>query len=149
MSLTPEVDEAVQKLTILVAPLLAGVLIYTILAAYLVASGTFAAENQAIMEFLPFVAVGLAPLLVAAPFVSKKILDSADRTAAATLRAWRTAHITAMAMREGLGLAGVTLGLLAGSVPWIVGLGTASLAAMALGWPRRLDLEERLRKTER
>jgi len=48
-----------------------------------------------------------------------------------------------------MGLAGITLSLVAGSVPWIVGFGAVSLAAILLGWPRRSELEERVRRARR
>jgi hypothetical protein len=59
---------------------------------------------------------------------------------------WFTATIVAMALREGAGILGLTLSLLAGSATWAVAFGVASVAAMILSWPRGEDLRERLRR---
>lgn len=144
-----EVDQTARTVTILAGAFAASVLAFMIVAAFLVASGVFSEGSPAILELLPVIGVTLLALPVAAPVVARKIIEAAGDTVDDVLRGWTQAHTVAMAMREGMGLAGVTLALVAGSVPWIVGFGAVSLAAIALGWPRRTELEERVRRVRR
>lgn len=144
-----EVDPTARTVRVLAGAFAASVLAFTVVAAFLVASGVFSEGSPAILELLPVVGVTLLALPVAAPFVGGKIRDAAGDTVDEVLQGWTQGHIVAMAMREGMGLAGITLALVAGSVPWIVGFGSVSLAAIALGWPRRSELEERVRRIRR
>lgn len=144
-----EVDQTARTVTILAGAFAASVLAFAVVAAVLVASGVFSEGSPAILELLPIIGVTLLALPVAAPVVGRKIIEAAGDTVDEVLQGWTQGHIVAMAMREGMGLAGITLALVAGSVPWIVGFGAVSLAAILLGWPRRTELEERVRRARR
>jgi len=144
-----ELDPTVRTVTILAGAFAASVLAFMVVAAFLVAIGVFSEGSPAILELLPVIGITLLALPIAAPFVGSKIADAAGDTADEVLQGWSQGHIVAMAMREGMGLAGITLSLVAGSVPWIVGFGAVSLAAILLGWPRRSELEEQVRRARR
>lgn len=146
---SPDVDPTARTVTILAGAFAASVFLFMTVAAALVASGMFSEGNPALAELLPVIGVGLLALPVAAPVVGRKIVEAAGDTVDEVLQAWTQGHIVAMAMREGMGLAGIMLGLVTGSVTWIVGFGAVSLAAILLGWPRRSDLEERVRRARR
>jgi len=152
-----ELDPTARTVTILAGAFAVSVFLFMTVAAVLVAGGIFAEGNQAILELLPVLGITLLALPLAAPVVGTKIIEAAGDTGDETggdtvdevLQGWSQGHVVAMAMREGMGLTGITLALVAGSVPWIVGFGAVSLATILLGWPRRSELEERVRRARR
>lgn len=138
-------DEQLRTLQMIVGSLVLGVGLFTGVAVYLIRSGTFGDTE----ELIPLEAVGavVAVLLLTAPLVAGRLKDTpagADRNT--VYQHFQTGTIVGMALREGAGLMGGILAMLSGSLPWLLGLTGVSMLAMILAWPRRDDLEERLRR---
>jgi len=142
------VDGRIRKAQTLVAALAMGVLTFTGFVVGVVATGTMPPATDAGLASLPLYGAPVAAILLAiAPMVRRRILDSApERDPSTAVARWFTATIVSMALREGAGLLGLVLSLLAGSATWAVVFGVASVGAMVLSWPRGRDLRERLRR---
>lgn len=141
-------DGRIRTAQTLVAALATGVLTFTGFVVGVVAMGTMPPAADAGMASLPMYGAPVAAILLAlAPMVRRRIIDSGAVTdRSTTVARWFTATIVSMALREGAGLLGVVLSLLAGSATWAVVFGVASVGAMVLSWPRGNDLRERLRR---
>ena len=148
MSGDATVEERIRAAQIVVAALAMGVLTFTGVVVGLVATGGTAPVAGAGMASLPLYGAPVAAILLAlAPVVRRRILDSGPaRDRAQAVGRWSTATIVSMALREGAGILGLVLSLLAGSATWAVVFGVASVGAMVLSWPRGDDLRERLRR---
>lgn len=136
-------DERFRVLHIIVGSLILGVVLFAAVAAWLITSGTFADFISPIP--LEAVGVGVVALIFLAPVLAGKAKEAppdADRDT--VFMQFQTGTIVGMAVREGAGLMGGVLALLAGSLPWLVGLAGASVLSMVLAWPKRDELEERL-----
>lgn len=142
----PEIrDEQLRTLQTIVGSLVLGVGLFAGVAVYLIRSGTFG-ETGALIA-LEAVGVVVVVLLLTAPLVASRLKDApagADRDT--VYQRFQTGTIVGMALREGAGLMGGILAMLSGSLPWLLGLTGVSMLAMILAWPRRDDLEERLRQ---
>jgi hypothetical protein len=142
------VEQRIRAAQIVVAALAMGVLIFTGVVVGLVATGGMITGPDPDLASLPLYGAPVAALLLAvAPVVRRRILDSGpapDRPSA--VARWSTATTVSMALREGAGLLGLVLSVLAGSATWAVVFGVASVGAMVLSWPRGDDLRERLRR---
>ena len=99
-------------------------------------------------EVALLVAVGLAAaLFAAAPVVERRLREAPPDASMSDVAArFQTATVAGFALREGAGLFGLVVALLSGTLSWALGFAAASVAAMALAWPKRADLEARLRK---
>lgn len=138
-------DERFRVLHIIVGSLILGVVLFAAVAAWLITSGTFVGTGPPVP--LEAVGVGVVALIFLAPVLAgrtKEAPPDADRDT--VFMQFQTGTIVGMALREGAGLMGGVFALLAGSLPWLVGLTGASVLAMALAWPKRDDLDERLRR---
>lgn len=88
-----------------------------------------------------------AALFIVAPVVERKLREAPPGASMSDVAArFQSGTIAGFALREAPGLLGLVLSLLSGTLPWALGFAGASLAAMALAWPKRGDLEARLRK---
>ena len=143
-------DPRIRQVHIVSGGLAAGVLAYTGIAAALVVSGAWTDAVLADSTVLAAVALAVALLLVLAPVLRRRILEGREPPGDAdeVLSRWVGASILGMALRDGAGVLGVTAGLLAASVPWILGFGIAALAAMGLAWPRGDEVRERMRRLQ-
>ena len=141
-------DRRPRVMAIITAALMMGVLFFTGTVAVLLTVGGFqpvaAPFTKTLLTFAAF-AGGIAVLV--APMLRSRLIESppgSDEDAIA--RRWTTGTLVAMALREFAGLQGLVFSLLAGSLPWALGFGLASVAAMGLAWPRGDDLADRLRR---
>ena len=89
--------------------------------------------------------VALALLL--APIVRRQI-DRAPRGAGADeiARRWQTAWVIGQALKEAVGIAGLVIGLLAGSSAWALGFAIASLGSMVMTPPWEHELRVRIHR---
>lgn len=144
-----EVEKRVRQLQIIVGAMAGGVFLYTIVAAALVMGGIMGGDGAFGNIVPPLTALVVVLLLALAPVVRRRMLESGR--AADTdevVQRWGNATIVGHALREGAGLLGVTIGLVTGSVAWILGLGVVSLTAMLLGWPRGDEVQQHVRRLE-
>lgn len=95
------------------------------------------------------IAVGVAifVMLLTAPVVRRAVQESGSPSPAELPNRWLTALLVASAVREGAGLLGIVLGLLAGSVTFIVGAGAVTVLAFLLSFPRGEELEATVRRS--
>jgi hypothetical protein len=98
---------------------------------------------------LPWFAGLAAVLLFLAPRIGRAIAQRAPADARSVIGAWTAGALVTAGLREAVGVGGLVLGLLAGSLPWALGFAGASVGALLLGLPRREVLRERLRWVER
>lgn len=149
MTHRPEVRERIRQARIIAGALMGGVGAYTIVAVVVVSLGILSSGGMFGTTFLGFVALFVLLLLVLAPILRRRVLESGrPADADEVLRRWMSASIVGLAVREGAGLFGVTIALVAGATPWILAFGLASLVAMGLAWPRADEVEERIRRVE-
>jgi hypothetical protein len=144
----PAIEARIRTAQIVAGGLVMGVLTFTAVVVALVVTGAMGSPPAAGLASLPvFGAFGAAVLLVVTPVVRRRILETGpagDRDT--VVGRWFTATIVAMALREGAGILGLALSLVAGSATWAAAFGVASVAAIILSWPRGEDLRERLRR---
>ena len=97
--------------------------------------------------FLIYAGVVVALGLPVAPFVRRRVEASppgADRGEVA--RRWQTGWLVGQVMKEGVGIVGLVLALLAGSELWALAFAVASVVSMLLTPPWERDLLARLRR---
>ena len=147
MSGDDTVEGRIRAAQIVVAALAMGVLTFTGVVVGLVMAGTIGVPAPALASLPLYGAGGAALLLALAPVVRRQILGAgAPKDRDTVIGRWFTATIASMALREGAGIVGIALSLVAGSATWAVVFGVASVGAMVLSWPRGDDLRERLRR---
>lgn len=144
-----EVQQAVTKALVISLALAAGVALYTAVAYYIRISGTLEPPlDLGEPVFLGIAAAGF--LLIIAADRAGALLGGGVPLASSTDAARRfiTAAIAAQAAREGVGIGGVTLGMIGGSATWILVFGIGTVAAMLLSLPKRSQLESLLDEVE-
>jgi len=148
--LLPEemVERAVQQQRLIAVALMAGVAIFAGVTLFLLLAGEVQVDTGALpAAVLPAAALGAIVLMGMAPIVQRKVSEApAGADGRTILERWRSANIVGLAIREGAGLTGIALSLVAGSVTWLLAFTFAALATMALAWPTRGEVEERLRR---
>jgi hypothetical protein len=142
------VEARIRTLQVIVAALATGVFTYTTVAVGLISTGALGTGGVTLGTAAPgAVALGVALLFALAPVVRRRVLHAGPAADGDQILArWFSASLVAMALREGAGLLGITVSLLAGSVPWVLGFGLASVAAMGLAWPRGDEVRDRVRR---
>jgi hypothetical protein len=98
-------------------------------------------------NLLALLGVVVALALLLAPFVRRR-LETASRGAGPDQIAqrWQIGWIVGQAIKEGVGLAGVVIGLLAGSTAWTLGFAVASLGSMIMTPPWEHELRLRIHR---
>jgi len=86
-------------------------------------------------------------ILPLAQIIRRKVQAVPPRaTPEEVVRRWQTGWIVGQALREVVGILGLTLALLAGSITWVWAFAAASLVSMLLSPPWEHDLRIRLRR---
>ncbi|HZD06018.1 MAG TPA: hypothetical protein VE173_14000 [Longimicrobiales bacterium] len=145
------IEQRMRTVQIIVLALVLGVVMFTGVAVAMIVAGLMSSGGELFGPgFLGFVALVVAVLLVLAPLLRRRVLESGEspQDEDAVLDRWMTATVVGMAVREGAGLMGVALALVSGSIPWTLIFGLASAAAMVLGWPRAEEVRERIRRIQ-
>lgn len=124
-----------------------GIALFTVVATVLVAGGSMGAAGTLPSTLLVGVGIAVLVMLGTAPMVRRVLMESGSPAPPELPRRWFTSLLVASAVREGAGLLGIVLGLLAGSVPFIVGMGAASVASMLLAFPRGDELDAAIRRS--
>lgn len=151
-----EVARVVRTGRTIVLAMAAGVALFTVVASVLVAGemagglpgpGSEGGTEGGWTVMLLGVGIAILVMLLTAPVVRRTVQESGPPTPAQLPNRWLTALIVASAVREGAGLLGIVLGLLAGSVTFIVGAGAVTVLAFLLALPRGEELEDALRRS--
>ena len=144
-ALRHEMDRVLRVGRLIVLAMILGISTFAVVATVLLAGG--AVEGGLVPPgILPLVAGAVLILLFTAPIVRRVVWESAQPAVEALPQRWLTALLVASAVREGAGLLGIVLGMLAGSTVWIIALGGAAVAALALTFPRGEELESEIRR---
>ncbi len=136
-----------QMLTILGLAIMSGVVIFGVAAGYVYYSGML----EPTLAEIPFarealVAVGIL-MMLSVPRVGNALGPSpSDHSVEVVLKKHKMSVIVTLALREGAAFVGMVIGMLGGEME--LGLGVAALAVltMAIGWPKRGELEDHLRR---
>lgn len=128
--------------------LVGGVAVFAAVVAWFFIDGTAPLSPGSLPEAVLIAAAGLAAaLFVAAPVVERRLREApVDASRSEVAARFQTGTVVGFALREAPGLLGLVLSLLSGTLAWALAFAGASVAAMALGWPKREELEARLRK---
>lgn len=136
-----------QMLTMFCLAIMSGVVIFGVVAGYIHYSGML----EPTLAEIPFarealVAVGIL-MMLSVPRVGNALGPSpSDHSVEVVLKKHRMSVIVTFALREGAAFIGMVIGILGGEME--LGLGVAALAVltMAIGWPKRGELEDHLRR---
>ena len=141
-----DLERALRIVRVLTAALSLGVAVLAGVVVFLAGGELAVADGPPLDPGLLPSAGGAGILLLGlAPVVGGRVASGGE-TRDEAVQSWLTGRILALALRDGVGVVGLAVGLLAGSVPWALGFAAASVASMALAWPRGDDLEDRLRR---
>jgi hypothetical protein len=148
VTIQDEVARVVRTGRTIVLAMVAGIALFTVVASVLVA-GEMAGEGlsgRASGPLLIAVGVAIFVMFLTAPVVRRAVQEQGSPPPDRLPQRWLTALLVASAVREGAGLMGIVLGLLAGSVPFVLGAGVATVAAFLLAFPRGEELEAAVRR---
>lgn len=141
-----EVRARMRLMRILWLLLVADVAILGALATLLLVSDRPIVPEALTSESLSWLVVAAALTLLLAPMIGRRAAEAPPgSTRREIARRYQAGWIVGHALREVGGVAGVVVGMLAGSVPWTLGFAGASVAAMLLEPPREEELRARLR----
>lgn len=145
-----DLDQAHRVLLVISLALAGSVAVMAGVSLILVQGGHF----TAFLGFSPVVRVGVAvflALLLGASYPVYRLAGGPSEVpgAASALQAFQTRVITAMAMREFVGMAGAVLILLSRDLAVGGTLSVLAVASILLSLPRRKELAEAVRKAER
>ncbi len=135
---------ATYRLVVIVcAALLVSLVIYVVLASFLVEQEGFVVAG----DLPPVLPPLLAAIGVAMLGIAQVIPSLIARQARATsdvgerLRTAQTATIIGMALRESTAIFGLVITLLTGEIVWVLALAGLSALAMVVNWPRRSQFQ--------
>ncbi|MBW3533971.1 MAG: hypothetical protein KY453_01935 [Gemmatimonadetes bacterium] len=135
-------------LTPICGALVLGVALFAAVVTWLFLDGTAPLSPGVLPGPALVVAASLAAaILLAAPTLERRLGESPSSASMDEVATrFQTGATVGFALREGAGLLGLVLSLLGGTLPWALAFAGGSLEAMALAWPKRAELEARLRK---
>lgn len=94
---------------------------------------------------LTMLGVIVALTLVLAPYVRKRVEAApSNATAEQIVSRWQTGWIVGQAMKEGVGIAGLAIAMLAGTTTWAWAFAIASLGSMILTPPWEHEVRRRV-----
>jgi hypothetical protein len=144
------VSEAVtlQRARIISGALMGGVAMFAVVASFMILQGTMEGSlPPRAQRYLSIGFVAAHPVLIILP---PPLGTAAGRGATGGPEAaFLTQTIVQMAVREGVGLAGIVFSLLAGRIEYVIAFAALSLVAMGIGWPREDALREATRHRPR
>lgn len=145
-----DLARALRTTRILVLAMTVGVALVLVGALVLLRSGRDLVSGETLPAgALPGVGIAVLVMLLTAPVVQRTLGSAPPGSAPPdALGRWRTGVIVGSAVREGAGFLGIVAGLMAGSAPWMLALGGASILSLLLALPRGEELEADLRRRE-
>lgn len=143
------ISRALGVAVVLATAMASSVLIYLVIAAFLVSQGGGSPLGHDMMPSLltPVLAVVAVMMLVAAEVLYRiQLRQLRERPTPADpdqiLTGYRQTLLVSLALRESTAVFGLVLTLLSGNLLWCAVFAAASLAAMAFIWPTRRLMEE-------
>jgi hypothetical protein len=144
-----EITARVRRLRVVWAAMLMSVALFTAVVWYLIARGGVRGAPDLDPVLLGTLAVIVALGLLIAPMVRRR-LEAIPRVALndEIVRRWEHGWLVSQAIKEGVGLAGLVIALLAGSPSWALGFAVASLGSMVMTPPWEHELRLRLHRAD-
>jgi hypothetical protein len=144
------VAEQLRFLNVVCLAMVASVFAFGVVAWFLTRDGNALAGPQ-LPGWVGWVGAAVAiALLVAAPVVQRKNLESTARgqrpeeQAIGALESYRLGTLLGFLLRDGAAIVGLMLTVVTGEPMWTYGLGAVTVVAMFWAWPRREELDELL-----
>lgn len=142
-----EVSGRIQQLRVVWVALLMSVAAFAGVVGFILRRGGLDVGQSIPREVLTYGAVVIVLIIPLARIAQRKVEAVPPRaTADEVARRWQAGWIVGQALREAVGIVGLTLALLAGSIPWVWGFAAASLGSMLLAPPWEHELRVRLRR---
>ena len=143
-----DVHSVLLRARILSGAMIGGVVTFAVVACALIAAG--ALPEGPSLRLTGTVLLGLftaaVALVLAAPFVGQAAARSAPGgSGEQRAREFMTETVVTQAIREGAGLVGIAIAMLAGDVSWVLAFAFLSVVGQAWSWPREESLRKRLR----
>jgi len=143
-----ELSGRIRQLRVVWFALMMSVAAFAGVAGFLLRSGGLEVGQTLSRGALTYGAVVTVLILPLAQIVRRKVQATPPRAAAEEVaRRWQAGWIVGQALREVVGILGLTLALLAGSITWVWAFAAASLGSMLLSPPWEHELRIRLRRT--
>ena len=142
-----ELSERIRQLRIVWFALMMSVAVFASGVGFLLRSDGLELGQTLSRGVLTYGAIVVVLILPLAQIVRRKVQAVPPRaTAEEVVRRWQTGWIVGQALREVVGILGLTLALLAGSITWVWAFAAASLVSMLLSPPWEHELRTRLRR---
>ena len=142
-----ELSERIRQLRIVWFALMMSVAVLASGVGFLIRSDGLELGQTVSRGTLIYGAIVTVLILPLAQIIRRKVQAVPPRaTAEEVARRWQTGWIVGQALREVVGILGLTLALLAGSITWVWAFAAASLVSMLLSPPWEHDLRIRLRR---
>ena len=142
-----EVSGQIRQLRIVWFALMMSIAAFAGVAGFLLRSGGLEIGQTLPRAALTYGAIVTVLILPLAQIVRRKVQAAPPRAAAEEVaRRWQAGWIVGQALREVVGILGLTLALLAGSITWVWAFALASLGSMLLSPPWEHELRARLRR---
>ncbi len=134
-------DTQYRQIAIVSFAMIASVVMYMIFAWFLPLKAGDSGELG--IPWIAMAAVGLG-LLAAAPMISRILMANQPPTAAVEERIvkFKAATIVGFALRESAAVIGLMITMLTGDFRWVAALGSLTILAMLLAFPKRSHLEK-------
>ena len=143
-----ELSERIRRLRIVWFALMASVATLTGVAGFVIRSGGLGLGQPLSRGTLLYGAVVTVLILPLAQLVRRKIQAAPPQsTSEEVARRWHTGWIVGQALRELVGILGLTLAVLAGSTSWVWAFAAASLVSMLLSAPWEHELRTHVRRS--
>ena len=133
-------DAMIRPVVAIWAALNLGVALYVVVAAGLIA--TEMVEPVGLdLGIVRAVSLGIVAYMAGGLLIRRAMLARLPEEPGARTAQYRSATLIALALMESGGLVLITLGLLSGSLTWVVGGGSASIVMMLLTRPSQAELD--------
>jgi hypothetical protein len=144
-----EITQRIRRLRLLWGALLFSVAAFFVVVWLVLGKGGLEISKRLDPTLLGTLAVIVALGLLVAPLVRRRI-EKAPRTAISDeiARRWETGWLVGQTIKEGVGLAGLVIALLAGATSWALGFAVASLGSMIMTPPWEHELRIRLHRAD-
>jgi hypothetical protein len=130
--------------------LISGVATLGTIAYFLVRSNAWQPMNDAMASVILYAGIGVTSVgLLTAPVLGARLRHSLRALPEdEVIQRYASSIIVPQAIREGVGIMGVTAGTLAGASSWILIFAAASVASQVIAFPRTGDLGARLGRSD-
>jgi len=142
-----ELNERIRQLRIVWFALMMSVAVFASGVGFLIRSDGLELGQTVSRGTLIYGAIVTVLILPLAQIIRRKVQAVPPRaTPEEVVRRWQTGWIVGQALREVVGILGLTIALLAGSITWVWAFAAASLVSMFLSPPWEHEIRTRLRR---